>query len=167
MGFPILLRWHLYIESGPSALTMELLPSCTNLSTYSLYQMTPSHGNVSISALLWKHPLVTSWLVVHSKQQKASKFRISDPSCGESTFDQWFPHEKGRYFFPFRLNNLLSKQWRYRQFETPWCPCDITILRITQISRCDISNKTDAFLHCIHFFCQNHEFVMQLRLWWH
>ena len=31
MGFPILVRCHLYIESWPSALAMELLQSCAKL----------------------------------------------------------------------------------------------------------------------------------------
>ena len=80
------------------------------------------------------------------------------------TLRVWIHHwlvvspQEGSAICSFRLNNLLTNHWSYQEFETPWRPCDNTVLRITKISTRDIS-KTDAFLHRMHFFCQNHDLL--------
>ena len=112
MGFPVLVRWYLYIESAPVCFEGGIKKNryeLINLKRLKIFMMTSSNGNI---------------------------FCITSPLCGEFTSHRWIPlRKKGQWTKKkdLRLNKQLIKQSWGWWFETPSCSsrrhCDITVYK--------------------------------------
>ena len=62
-------------------------------------------------------------------------------------------------FFDVRQNNQLNKQFMHRWFETPWCPCDVTVI--------ERSFSWHIFATLYYCRCSRiNGMVLHVTLWW-
>ena len=133
MGFPILVRWHLYTESGPWSLYWDSPPG-------SLDKHKATQYRIILSYIRDKDPLSAWWPHQQNIMMTSSNgniFRITGPLCGEFTGPGEFPTQRPVTWsfdvFFHRLNKRLSKQpWGW-WFETPswslWRQCNDTNMK--------------------------------------